>query len=581
MNRCAIKFAGVVLLGGMLAACGGGDFNNGSSGSSSSTGGGGSGGGTSLVVSLGSGTGSSFQSGVLQLSSTSLAAGGSTSVTATLENSDGTAYTQSATITFNSPCYQNGLATFAAAGTPGNTVTTTTGLANITYAANGCSGSDTITATVSINGSNLVATGTLTVAPPTIGSIQFVSATPTNITLKGVGGTNTSTVIFKVVDSTGGPVPGATVNFKLDSTAGGLSISPASAKTGNDGTAQTVVQAGTVSTTVRVTATVDLPSGNPISTQSSSLLVSTGFPTENGFSLSIATFNVEGGSIDGITDKVTARLADNFGNPVPDGTAVYFTTTGGVIQPGCNTTNGTCTVTWTSQNPRPDPGIKGPAIMYHAEIMAYAIGEESWTDTNANGIFDGSDTFSIYPGGAGDNFYTAGPMYDDIGELYLDQDETGIYKSGDWFYDFNQNKVRDAPSGMFHGAGCQGNGAVTCAPTATIAVGRQSCIVMSTSQMTIVGPTTLSKGQTGTYLVSDMNGNVPAATSKIGIVANGPTVSVLNPTVPNIPCEGSPAGSAYFAVQITVSSSSQSGTFVVSATSPSGLVSYSQTITVN
>lgn len=85
MNGRAFKYAGVILPAGALAACGGGDFRSGTSGST----GGGSGG--TLITSLGSGTGSSFQAGVLQLSSTALSAGGSTSVTATLQNSDGTA----------------------------------------------------------------------------------------------------------------------------------------------------------------------------------------------------------------------------------------------------------------------------------------------------------------------------------------------------------------------------------------------------------------------------------------------------------------------------------------------------------
>ncbi|MGH8399398.1 MAG: hypothetical protein ACRETA_14345, partial [Gammaproteobacteria bacterium] len=389
MKKHAFKYTGIVLLAGVLAACGGGGFNSGSS--SSSTGGGGTGTGNTGAVSIGSVSGGSFQPGVLALSSTSLSAGGSTSVTATLQNASGTPYTQSTTITFNSPCFQNGLATFTVNGTAGNSVTTSTGLASITYAANGCSGSDTITATTSVNGATLTATGTVTVAAAAIGSIQFVSATPSTITLQGVGGTETSTVIFKVINSTGGPVPGASVSFSLDSAAGGMSLSPTTATSGNNGSVQTVVQSGTVPTTVRVTATVTVPGGASISTQSNALIVSTGFPTENGFSLSAVTYNVEGGDLDGTTNAITARLADNFGNPVPDGTAVYFTATGGAIQPGCTTTGGACTVTWTSQNPRPDPSIKGPAVKDHAEILAYAIGEESWTDTNANGIFDVPD----------------------------------------------------------------------------------------------------------------------------------------------------------------------------------------------
>ena len=575
MNK-HIQYISLLIIVAALVGCGGNGYSNSS----------GSGGGTSGTVALGSGTGSSFQSGVLQLSATSLSAGGSATVTATLQNSNGTAYTQSATVTFNSPCFQNGLAAFNVNGVAGHTVTTTTGLASITYVAQGCSGSDTITATTTVGSSNLSATGTVTVAAPTIGSIQFVSATPTNITLKGVGGTDTSTVIFKVVDSTGGPVPGVTVSFSLDSTAGGLSVSPATGVTGNNGSVQTVVQAGTVSTTVRVTATVTLPSGQTISTQSSSLIVSTGFPTENGFSLSVATFNVEGGDLDGTTDKVTVRLVDNFGNPVPDGTAVYFTTTGGSIQPGCTTTSGTCTVTWTSQNPRPNPSIKAPAVLYHAEVMAYAIGEESWTDTNANGIFDGPDTFTVYPGGgaAGDNFYLSGPLYDDIGELYLDQDESGTYKSGDWFYDFNHNGVRDGPDGMFHGSGCVGNGTVTCSPVSSIAVGEQTCIVMATSENlfpTIPSGTKQTPGTTVTYPVSDLKGNVPAEGTTFAVVASGPTVSIVNAgAVPNIPCSSSAPPSAGYGLAVNVPSTSAAGTFYITAKSPSGVVSSSNPITV-
>jgi len=187
-----------MLISAALIGCGGTYGTNTSGGSSSG------GGTTSTQVFLGSGTGSSFQSGVLQLSSTNLSAGGSATITADLQDSNGNAYTQSATITFNSPCFQNGLASFSVNGTSGNKVTTTTGTATITYSATGCSGSDTITATTTIGSSNLTASGTLTVADATIGSIQFVSATPPSISLQGVGGNETSTVVFKVVDTTGG-----------------------------------------------------------------------------------------------------------------------------------------------------------------------------------------------------------------------------------------------------------------------------------------------------------------------------------------------------------------------------------------
>src|SRR5882762_2617982 len=209
----AIAAVGVVALA--LAACGGSTL----SGTTSPTGGGGGGGGGGATTySMGNGSGSSFQSGIISVSSASLSAGGTTSLQVSLVDNNGTLYTAaSVTVTFNSPCVAQGLATIAAsgsstAGTTAGTVTTTTGSVSATYTAKGCSGPDVITATAVVSSTSLTATGTVTVAAATIGSIQFVSATPSTIGLKGTGPTETSTVIFKVVDATGGPRPGVNVN---------------------------------------------------------------------------------------------------------------------------------------------------------------------------------------------------------------------------------------------------------------------------------------------------------------------------------------------------------------------------------
>jgi hypothetical protein len=130
-----------------------------------------------------------------------------------LVDQTGALYTTPTAITFSSPCAASNLATIvatpASGGTPASpTVTTSTGTASATYVATGCSGSDVITASADANSQSLSATGTITVAQAAIGSIQFISATPPNITLKGVGsagGSATSTVIFQVLDTSGGP----------------------------------------------------------------------------------------------------------------------------------------------------------------------------------------------------------------------------------------------------------------------------------------------------------------------------------------------------------------------------------------
>ncbi|MGH8428497.1 MAG: hypothetical protein ACRES7_11055 [Gammaproteobacteria bacterium] len=529
-------------------------------------------------VLLGSGSGSSFQSGVLGIAVPQLSAGGSTTVSAALQNSDGTPYTTSATITFTSPCYQNGLAAFTENGTPTNSVTTTTGQANITYSATGCSGTDTITATTSINGNTLTAVGVVTVASAAVGSIQFISATPPIISLQGTGGPQTSTVVFQVTDSSGGPVPGATVNFALNTTVGGITLSPTSAVTGNNGQAQTVVQAGTQHTTVRVTATVTTAGGQTIATQSPGIVISTGIPTENGFTLSLTTHNVEGYTVTGVTDTVNVILSDRFGNPVPDGTAVSFATTGGQIQGSCTTgengyASGNCSVIWTSAFP-PPPG--GPhSIIGHAEILASATGEESFTDVNGDGVFDGDDLFSLYTGGPGDNFFGP-PGQDDIGELYLDQTQSGSYVPGDAYIDFNGDGVRNPPDGKYHGNGCVGTATVSCG-SSTLEIGLQDCIVMSTSGVTISGPTSVTAGATYTYYVSDENQNVPPSGMTFSVSPSG-SATILQGAVPDI--LGCPKPPASYPITVTVTAASGT-TFFILATSPvTNTVSYSDQITV-
>jgi hypothetical protein len=219
----------------MMASCGGGSTTIGTPSSGTGSTGTTGTGGTTTTYSMGNGSGSGFQAGIIGVSSASLSAGGTTSLDVTIVDQTGTLYTAApVTVTFNSPCVAQGFATIAAsggstAGPSAGTVITSTGSVTAIYTAKGCSGADVITASATVGSKALTATGTVTVAAASIGSIQFVSASPVTIGLKGTGLGETSTVIFKVVDSSGGPRPGVSVAFSLNTTVGGISLSPATA----------------------------------------------------------------------------------------------------------------------------------------------------------------------------------------------------------------------------------------------------------------------------------------------------------------------------------------------------------------
>ena len=396
------------------------------------------GGTTPLSVSMGSGTGASFQAGVLGISNAALSAGGSTTLQAVLMLSNQQLYTQSTSVSFSSPCQSQGLATIT---TP---VITATGNASATYVATGCSGPDVITASATVGSTPLSANGTVTVAAGTIGSVIFVSANPANIALRGTGSSGhpeVSTVIFRVLDSSGGPRVGTTVNFSLNTTVGGISVSPLTAQSDANGNVQTVVQGGTVATTVRVTATVQ--GVTPVlSTQSNQLTITTGIPDQDSFSLAVQCPNVEAWSRDGVVVAVTARMSDRFNNPVPDGTAVTLQTEGGSIVSQCQTTGavGACAVNWTSSNPRPTASPvttpAGDVRAGRATVVATAIGEESFIDTNGNGSFDNGEAFA------------------DLPERFLDENENGVHDSFEPIYDFNNNSTYDPADGDFNGVLC-------------------------------------------------------------------------------------------------------------------------------
>lgn len=352
------------------------------------------------------------------------------------------------TLTLLSNCVQSGKASLD------EQVISINGIASATYVDTSCAGAqgaqDNLSATLNVNGQSVQATGSISILPEALGSIQFIDAAPQSIVLQGAGGqggSSVSTLTFQVNGSLGNPLGQQQVNFALNTQVGGLTLTPDTAITNSQGQVSTRVMAGSVPTAVRVTASA----ANGLQTQSDLLSVNTGLPEQKSMSLSTELFNPEAGNVDGVTVPITARLADSFNNPVPDGTVVNFTSEGGTIDPSCQTQAGSCRVNWVSSMPRPANG--------RVTILASAVGHETLIDRNGNNVFDDTDGGALPSQnnhGIGQTTIAQGTTgFIDYSEAWRDDNENKQYDIGEIFLDYNNNGSFDAADGLFNGPQCQ------------------------------------------------------------------------------------------------------------------------------
>lgn len=274
------------------------------------------------------------------------------------------------------------------------------------------------------------------------------------------------------------------VTFSLNTSVGNLTITPATSMTNSLGLVTTKVNAGNVPTAVRVTASVTAANNQTIQTQSDLLSVNTGMADQDSFTLSPVTSNPETESYNGTQVVITAQLADAFNNPVPNGTTVNFTTEGGSIVPSCNTTNGACSVKWTSGKPRvPDHRIT---------ILATAVGHETFFDTNGSNTFDDDDGDAFYDR-AESGFWRvlATPSgFLDMSEAWRDDNENDDHDLGEKFIDFDNSQSFSPRDDLFNGPQCLG---VSCGSGTNKSIHVRKAIVLvmsgSDARMTLVSDT--------------------------------------------------------------------------------------------
>lgn len=146
---------------------------------------------------------------------------------------------------------------------------------------------------------------------------------------------------------------------------------------------------------------------------------------------------------------MTVKVGDRNNQLLTDAHTVYFATEWGLIDRSCTTENGTCTVTWqTSFGPDTVP------TDHLVTITAYTLGEEHFSDSNGNGVFDDDD--QPFPDGSGD-------LFTDREEPFVDADRgsISIFNSGDTIIDvisgliFGADGEHNDPDGFLNSPSCR------------------------------------------------------------------------------------------------------------------------------
>lgn len=499
---------------------------------------------------IGRGSAETFEGNLLAVQIPTLSAGGITNISASvvdITKSDALISSQSYAVIFSSNC--EGKTPAKASFTP-KTVITTTGEISTSYKALGCAGDDAITATLyNASGTPAIAdtstalalaTGTLTVENAEVGAVGFVSNSAAQLGYAGVGNgslPSTSTVIFNVKDNFGNPLESKDVTFSLSSTSAGASLSSVQGVTDADGNVSTTLNAGTTHGLLSVVASTTTNAGAVLQTASTPVSVSTGLAEQSNFEITADVLNPAAYDISGAEVTITARASDHFHNPIPVGTTIHFTAESGSIPATCVTTEvGGCSVTWVSTGVRPgqyDVGLNNTRndeylpdlgnvttqsvqtnIHGITTITAYALGEGGFTDKNSNGVFDIGESKLTFP------------------EVFRDDNFDGIYDEGaktEDFFELIPDETYTAKPTKYQGALCSDAAKADghCANlmyvsdslrlTQSQGIADYQARYFTTAGVELIaGVDTFSVPGTLIVAITDSNGNIPPATTKVG-----------------------------------------------------------------
>jgi hypothetical protein len=389
------------------------------------------------------------------------------------------------------------------------------------------------------------------------------------------------------------------VDFSLSSSVGGVNLSALTLDSGADGLVTVTLNSGSLP--VQAVVTAELNSTGQLVT-SDIVSVSTGIPDQDSLTLFATQLAIPSAAdVVNTETTVSVRLADRYNNVVPDGSFVYFTTEFGAIGNSCEITDGSCNVTWISQDPYPsgfdlsdvdcdfydiddgaggaldgnllndsdsvmdpcpapfDPVFSGvrSALGYgltdaddalaveqgsRSTILASTTGEESFTDEDGDGLY--SDAAP------------ADTLGDAVGEPFLDTNENGVRDAGEYFEDsgavatpgvYDDGDALDGGANIFTGIACAAD-AIDCSET-TLSIFDNLTLVLSPSSdyyialvngsdQLIPNGGGVSRGSYVAY-ISDRYNNQPAGGATVSVTATG-ECSISSPATYTVPDGNAP-----------------------------------------
>jgi hypothetical protein len=223
-------------------------------------------------------------------------------------------------------------------------------------------------------------------------SMYLLSSSLTEIGVRGTGQREDTQLTFQVMDVNGSPLGEhnpVEVNFRFGVRPnGGETITAGPISTNADGQVIATVASGTRSGIVQVIAQTQTTTGTVIRSQPAQVVIHAGLPSQQHFSLLAEKRNAAFGI--GDVANWTVMVGDRYGNVVPDGTAIYFTTTGGFIQGAAFTTNGRASAQLQVGNPFPAGG--------RASVTASTANDQDQIiSTSSQIIFSQSPIITVSP----------------------------------------------------------------------------------------------------------------------------------------------------------------------------------------